>query len=414
MNSKTERFLLGFKALSKIIREGAYANIALNDLEISEQDRPFVVSLVLGVLERYYELSFALKALSPKAPKPPAKIIFLQAFYALKYMDIPAYAVVNESVELVGAIGKKELKGYVNAVLHTAVNGGLPAPHENSQDFYEAKFNLPLWIINAVKNDYPLNYEEILLAKARHENHVRLSKNYSPKDFESALSEAYEKTEFGYFVKNSNIIKRLFSEGKLTFQGLTSIMAVNALGDIRGKKVLDLCSAPGGKSVLMAEKGAEVTSTDISEIRLKLIEAYARRMRVKLSIFGADATVFNKDYEDAYDIVLADVPCSGLGVLSKRQDMIFNRKEGDIESLSKLQSAIISNASRYVKRGGTLMYSTCTILKKENQEVIKTFLKDSKTFTLESQNQVLPSGTTEGFYFALLSASNAETRNEKR
>jgi 16S rRNA (cytosine967-C5)-methyltransferase len=393
-------FETSYKILQEIIKDGAYVNIALNS--VAEKDRAFVTKLVYGVLERYYELDYVVAALSEKTAKRAVRLVLMQAVYAIKFLSVKDYAVVNESVNLTVKIGKKELKGYVNAVLQKVTQGlyYLPSPHDPR--FEEVKFNLPAWFIDAVKKEYPFNFSDILGAKAREEEHVRLSPSFLSEKFESEFKDA-EKTQTGYYIKNNAKIKQLFQQGDLTFQSLTSTLAIDALGDVLGKTVLDVASAPGGKSVYLAHKGAKVTANDIHPHRLKLVESYAKRMKVNLKTEVQDATVFKEKYKNAFDVVLLDVPCSGFGVIAKRRDMIFNKKEEDIDTLAKLQLKMINNCCNYVKSGGVLLYSTCTIFSKENSGLIKKFVENNSNFTLLEEKQYLPDGKgLDGFYVAKL------------
>ncbi|MGN1042809.1 MAG: SAM-dependent methyltransferase, partial [Christensenellales bacterium] len=193
----------------------------------------------------------------------------------------------------------------------------------------------------------------------------------------------------------------------------SSLAAESIVRRLSGRgKVLDVCAAPGGKSVYMAIKGLDVTSCDLYPHRVELINAYAKRMRVNLDARIADATELCPEYIDSFDAVLADVPCSGLGVLNRRKDVVINRTYDDIKALSVLQRKILDNVSRYVVKGGVLVYSTCTVFRMENDDVIEDFLSKHKDFSLsridlpydnEGSIQFLPDGKgMEGFFICHL------------
>jgi 16S rRNA (cytosine967-C5)-methyltransferase len=221
---------------------------------------------------------------------------------------------------------------------------------------------------------------------------------------------ASEKTLTGYYVKVTPEIKKSYNEGKLTFQSYTSTLAVLAMGEVAGRKVLDLCAAPGGKSLFLAERGATVTACEIHPHRAELIKAYAKRMKVGLDVKVCDGINPPKEFWGAYDAALVDAPCSGLGVLGKKKDIALNRKGGDIKELAEIQNKLLSAAAKCVKAGGVLVYSTCTILKEENGLVVKRFLDENKDFEPEEiplpynnkgELQFLPDGKgTDGFYIA--------------
>ncbi|MFA5450068.1 MAG: transcription antitermination factor NusB [Clostridia bacterium] len=401
-------------ALSDIIRKGAFINIRLNDLD--EKERALVTKIVYGVVENYFELKYIAESLTARPPKPIVQLIIMQAAYCLKYLSIPAYAVVNESVNLTADAGVKQLKGFVNAVLNKIAREEYKLPERSSPRYEEVKYNLPMWLIDEVKKEYPQTYHTILSAKGREDEHIRLSKNFSQAKFLQGLDGEFERTSTGFYVKNTDYIKRLFKKGALTYQGYTSTLAVEAMGDIKGKKLIDLCAAPGGKSVLAAEKGADVLALDLYPHRQELIKAYASRMKVELDTGVGDGTVFNKKWENGFDIALVDAPCSGLGVLSKRRDIIFKRSKEDIARLAALQLRILENAARYVKNGGLLIYSTCTILHRENRGNVDIFLANHPEFKLEKlplvggesgDLQFLPNDKgADGFYICRMRKGN--------
>ena len=200
---------------------------------------------------------------------------------------------------------------------------------------------------------------------------------------------------------------QLFKDGHIAVQDLASQKAVEALGVDENFRVLDLCSAPGGKtayiSQLMKNTG-EVVSCDIHSHKLELIKNNLSRLGVKnTTVTLNDATLFRKEFEAGFDRVLADVPCSGLGVLRRKPDIKWSKSEAGNDELTKIQRAIFDNAAQYVKCGGRLMYSTCTVNKAENEDNVENFLKNHPDFILVKQRQLLPhTDLTDGFFYALL------------
>ncbi|MDR3185555.1 MAG: hypothetical protein LBU04_01900 [Christensenellaceae bacterium] len=389
-----------YDSIARIIRDGAYANLELNKLD--EKDEKFVKQVVYGTLENYFEIESIIDSICQKSPQPAVRILLLQAIYALRYMNIPDYAVVNEHVNLVEEIGKEPLKGFVNAVLKRVCSGDYLFPAEDDPRYSEIKYKLPLWLIEEIKKEYPDNYDDILYVEGRREKHVRLSPKTRSGAFEERVK-SFTKTDTGYYVAHSPYIDQMFEKGKLTYQSYTSTLAVTCAGDVNGKSVLDLCAAPGGKSVFFAERGAIVTSCDIYPHRIDLIKKYADRMGVELKIMQNDATTIKTDWVREFDVVLVDAPCSGIGVISKRRDIIFKRSQKDIKVLAEIQARILDVSATYVKRNGLLIYSTCTILSAENSSVINGFIKAHPAFRLEFEKQFLPSNDgTDGFYIAKL------------
>ena len=395
-----------FCILNKVLREGAYVNLALNEDAVGAMAR----RIVLGVLERYYKLNYMISRLVPKAPKAVVRIVLMQGIYCLTETEMPRYAVVDESVKLTGAIGKKELKGLVNAVLQRVADGERPLPDKQDPAYEEVELNAPRWLIQMLKKEYPKAYKRILKGDETHLEHIRLRRGEDAKLWENAPG-VIARTATGFFVRPDEGIRTAFSEGRLTYQSLTSTYAVLAAGAVEGKRVLDLCAAPGGKSVFYAERGAVVTASEKYPHRADLIRAYAGRMGVRLSaITLSDATVLRPDFVGQFDIVAVDAPCSGLGVLAKRQDAVLRKKPEDIDELGLLQSKILAVAAQYVKAGGILLYTTCTVTAKENGEQIAAFLAAHKEFALdkiplpydnEGELQFLPDGKgLDGFYIA--------------
>lgn len=396
-----------YEVLSDIIREGAYANIALNSVK-DDSERAFVTRVVYGVLENYFQLDYIIGTLAPKRPKAEVRVLLLLGVYCLNYTDMPPYAVVNELVQLCKMSKFQAASGFVNSVLHRAAQKDYRLPAKGAKA-EEIKYNLPYDLLQLIKNEYPRAYGRILQTPPKEEEHIRLS----PGTDESVLSGIpYQKTATGYYVQNTPEIKRLYNEGKLTYQSYTSTLAVLALGDVQGKRVLDLCAAPGGKSVYIAQRGGIVTACDIYPHRTQLIKSYADRMSVELEIITLDGTKLNEDWVGAFDIVLLDAPCSGLGALGRRRDIILNRKKEDIARLAQLQKQLLAAAAQYVKPQGVLVYSTCTILKQENGGVVAGLLSQNADFEPDEipiayknkgELQFLPDADgTDGFYIARL------------
>lgn len=394
-----------YEYLSKIIREGAYINVVLSDLKNTD-DRAIITKMVYGVTEKYYELSQIVSALCDKAPKPAIKVVLMQAIYAIRYLEIPNYAIVNASVDLTQDIGKKELKGFVNAVLKRAAKGEYTLPSDE-KSLLEAKYNLPYSLIQAVKNDCGENAEFVLNPPRDTYEHIRISAKANANEVLECIKDYRLSSVGGYFVKNTDTVKRLFDKGIITFQSPSSMFAVQALGSVENKAVLELCSAPGGKAVYTAERGAIVTACDINPIRVRLIEKYATRMGVKLKTFVNDAKKERAEWLGKFDVVTVDVPCSGLGVLAKRPDIALTYDNKEYQKLIREQRAILKQGAKYVKRGGILLYSTCTVLKAENETSVREFLSKNGDFEIvpwdgaeRGEVTLYPSADFDGFYVA--------------
>ncbi len=399
------------EVLMDVIANEAYINIAMQKISDGE-DRALVTKIVYGTIENYFECEYILHQLIQSMPRPAIKVVLLQATYALLHLSVPQYAIVNESVSLVEELGKKQQKGFVNAILKKICRKEFKLPKKGEPRYLEVKYNLPQWLINEVRRVYPAHYDRILSAEPRIEEHVRLSSRMDAEKFLRLSPEAIA-TPTGYFTRNIESVKNLYERGMLTYQSLTSTYAIKAMGDVMGKTMLDVCSAPGGKAVYAAELGASVTACDVHPHRVELIKGYAKRMDAYVNAVVKDGTAYKKEWDSKFDVVLLDAPCSGLGVLTKRRDIALKRSMGDISSLIGIQKRLLNVASKYVKKGGIIIYSTCTILPQENQAIIGEFLEKSEikfefdTIPLPYDNggeiQFLPNNDgLDGFYIARL------------
>ena len=394
-----------YKVLDDVLRRGAFVNIALKN--VSADSKALVTRIVYGALERRVELDYIISSLTSRC-KPALKTLLVEAAYIVKYMDnIPAYAATDTAVEYAGALFGAGVKGFVNAVLKNVAKGNysLPASGEKAE---EIKYNAPHFIIEALERD-GFDPAAFLLPPRKEGVHFRISSKYTAEQISPLVPDMRPSPVGGYISKPSAALEGLNAEGKITFQSPSSMECVHALGDLEGKTLLDACAAPGGKAVYAAELGAAVTARDMHPHRTRLIRSYAERMGVKLKTETRDATIRYPEDDMKFDRVLLDVPCSGLGVLSSRPDVVLNKRAGDIEELTRVQYNILSVSSGYVKRGGILVYSTCTPLKAETERQIERFLQNNVDFRiLDYKNNtefgriIMPDTLMDGFFVAAM------------
>ncbi|HPG92537.1 MAG TPA: 16S rRNA (cytosine(967)-C(5))-methyltransferase RsmB [Clostridia bacterium] len=386
-------FIKSYKCLDNIFRKGAYSSIELNEtlLDSAEKDRPLITKIVYGVLDKNITLEYEIKLYAQKI-KPAVLPILKIGLYALRYLSIPQFAVINECVELTKNIGKKELSGFTNAILRNlSQKKEFPLP-ENIDEKLSVKYSFPLWAVKKLIAEKGEEFTQNFLAyEPPRLTHIRINLNaVSVKDFCELLDNQkinYKKSIFddALFVEGMPKINKKF----FTPMSVGSMAVVKAL-DAQGEcDVLDVCAAPGGKSVFMAQsdKSATVTACDIYPHRVELIKSYAKRMGVKnIEAVICDSAEFNPDFENKFDYVLCDAPCSGMGVFYDKPDIKFFRQEKDIAELSALQKKILLNAAAYVKKGGFLVYSTCTIFDEENAQNADFLLKHNHEFEFLSYN----------------------------
>lgn len=360
---------------------------------IGHQDKAFMKRLVEGTLERRIEMDYIIDLFS-KTPvrkmKPLIRQTMRMSVYQIMYMDyVPDSAVCNEAVKLVAKRKFQNLKGFVNGVLRniSREKGNILYP-EKEKDFVKyisVTYSMPEWIVKELSGQYgeercesilksfmkpfpvSLRYanrddKELWIEKAR-ENGVQIK----PHPF---LPYAYQATNLDGVCQIAG-----YEEGAVTVQDVSSMLLSECAGMCQGKTVLDVCAAPGGKTMHMAERvgcDGHVIARDVSDKKVLLLEENCMRMRlnnVTTEVF--DATLLDNELVNRIDIVLCDVPCSGLGIMGKKRDIKYNLNQESLGELNALQKQIVRNAAQYVKPGGVLLYSTCTIRSAENEQMVK-------------------------------------------
>lgn len=400
-----------YNILSQVYKQQAYGSISLTGKLDEAKNRDFVTRLVYGVLRNDVKYDYYIAQMTAKKPQNSAVILLKIGMYCIEGMDsMPDYAAVNNTVELSKEVGKQGSSGFINGVLKAFCRKKPALPSDGAQRL-SVEASVPLWIVKQyIKQFGAEKTASFLKCKPLELEHARVNKLKTDKKSVLEKLKEYgeevvddEENDDCFFVRNDQKTRRLFDAGLITFQSLTSVRCCKTAGVKDGDEVLDMCAAPGGKSVYFASVGehVKVLSCDIYHHRLELIQQYARRMGVKPDVRLLDATVYNKALNDGFDVVLCDVPCSGLGVAAKKPDVYLFKDKDKIFGLTQTQSKILDNGAEYVKSGGTLVYSTCTLLKEENEDIIKKFLKQHRRFKLESQQTYLPDDKgSDGFFVA--------------
>lgn len=382
-----------YELLKKVYVEGAYVSIELNKLLNSTNgiNNALITKIVYGVLEKDISLEFFVSQYVSKMPKAELLILLKMVAYVSKNISsIPKFAVVNEIVNLSKTVDKHQ-SGFINAVSKKLVNNDivLPSKEKNLTKYLSIKYNYPEWVIKELLKKHKLDFVENLISvELTSDTHIRVNLDkISAKDFMEQLDARgirYSTSlldEFMY-IDYAELLKTDLKDYAIV-QGLPSIITCKALGAKKGK-VLDTCAAPGGKSVYLAQSGdVEVYACDIHKHRVDLIHKYASGLGLKnVKCFEQDATKERTEWLGKFDYVMCDVPCSNLGVSRKKPDVFLNKSINDVKTLAGLQYQILTNSAKYVKSGGILQYSTCTILDNENAMVIDKFLKNNPDFEL--------------------------------
>lgn len=432
--------------LLEITKNGEYSHVVIGQtLEkyqfLSKADRSFLKKVTNGTIEQMIYIDYILNHYSKvkvNKMKPMIRAILRSSVYQLYFMDrIPARAVCNEAVNLTAKRGFRNLKGFVNGILRNIVREEckeiLP-PKENITDYLSVKYSMPEWLVKEWLDSYGLKQTESMFLHFLQEKNTTIRCNNSKitsiklkeklledgvkKIIDTPLAYAFEITGYDYLTGLSS-----FQEGLFAVQDISSMLVAEAAGVKADDVCIDLCAAPGGKTLHVADKlqgTGKVICGDISEKKAEKIMDNAERMGFgNVAVHVWDAALQEEELEKAGDIVLADVPCSGLGVIGRKPDIKFKMCQKAMQELVPLQQKILANAAGYVKPGGVLMYSTCTVNRKENQDNVSWFLdnypefvtedfsermpEQIRGFTDEGQLQLLPGICgTDGFFIAKL------------
>ncbi len=422
---------IAINILSEIFTKNAYNSISLRKTltahgELEPMQKAFITELVNGCIRNLIYLDFSINTFSnTKTTKMKPFILNLlrTGAYQILFMRVPDSAACNEAVNLAKKRGFGSLSGFVNGVLRTLARSKdtitLPDKSQNPTEYLCTKYSFPENIIKYWSETYDFATLENL-CKASNENPklcicINTTKTTAP-ELQALLTEEGIQTEPAdnpnlFFISKTKDLSQsqAFKAGLFHVMDQSAMAACEVLSPKPGEKVLDLCSAPGGKSFYMAyliKDTGFIQSNDIFPHKIELIRQGKERLKLNcINPDLQDATLINHSYKEVYDKVLADVPCSGLGLLSKKPDIRYNKDINQIKQLVKIQRKILANAAEYVKPGGFLCYSTCTISVLENENNISAFLKENPNFTLVSQRQILPQPGWDGFYIALLKKS---------
>lgn len=396
------------------VNKGKKSHIVLkenldNHLELNKQQRAFVTRLFQGTIERQIELDYILNQFSNtpvNKMKPVIRVILRMSVYQIKYMDsVPVSAVCNEAVKLAAKRKFVSLKGFINGVLRNIVRNvdNIKYPTEPVERL-SVTYSVPRWIIELWNEEYGNKKTVKMLERLYEKRPTAIRCNTSKAKIEDIVASLEYKGikvetttlyDKALFISNYDNLNGLdvFSAGMVTVQDLSSMMASLAANPQKGDYIIDVCAAPGGKSLHMAELlngSGMVEARDVSEQKVKLIEENNQRMKYKnIKTYVKDATKLDESSIEKADIVMADLPCSGLGVIGNKSDIKYNLSKEQIEELVILQRKILKNVSAYVKPGGRLIFSTCTVNKLENDGNVK-WIEENLPFKLSSLEGILP------------------------
>ncbi|MCI8412206.1 MAG: 16S rRNA (cytosine(967)-C(5))-methyltransferase RsmB [Clostridia bacterium] len=403
---------IALKALYKIDKEGAYSNIALDEVlnnnreKVDERDVGLISEIVYGTITWKLTIDEIIKKYSNiriKKISPWILNILRMGIYQIIFLDkIPKSAAVNESVNLAKRYGHKSSSNFVNAVLRKIDKCDYNEFFKIEDDKIRISLttSMPIWIIDELLKNKTIEEVEGICKSSniRPKISIRINKLKTNK---RQLGELLKERDIGFedgvlddflVLTKAKSIENLdlFKQGMFTIQDEATGLTAKILNPKPNEKVLDCCSAPGGKTTYMAEimeNRGEIEAWDIYEHRTRLIEITAKRLGIDIiKTKVQDATIYNEELFEKYDKILLDVPCLGIGVLKRKPDIKWQKNKEDIEEIIKLQQEILNVCSKYLKKGGEIVYSTCSILKEENEDIIKRFLQKNSEFEIAKYN----------------------------
>lgn len=405
-------------AITKALRQNQFED---------KTDRSFVTRLAEGTTEYRITLDYIIDCFSKtevKKCKPLIRCLLRMGTYQIMHMDgVPDSAACNETVRLAKKHGFSALSGFVNGVLRNIARNkteiSYPSEQEEPVRYLSVRYSMPEWLVSKILNDYPEQAAHILEGTfEERDTTIRVNTcRTSVEELRRMLEDKGICVSAGIYddkalrIRGYDFIRRVpgYRQGLFTVQDESSMCAVRALGIRPGETVLDVCAAPGGKTTAAAEylcRTGVVYAMDKTEDKTALIEENVERLgleNVKISVHDATRVMDDLGQETAFaDVVIADLPCSGLGIMGRKNDIKYRMTEEQMRELSALQRQILSVAHQYVRPKGRLLYSTCTINPEENEKNAAWFLERHPEFCMEQERLFLPGADAcDGFYYAL-------------
>lgn len=427
-NQNTRELVLNM--LLEVLEQDKYSHTVLKytlrkHQNMEKQERAFLSRLFIGTVKQYLTLDYVIQRYSDlpvKKMKPLIRNLLRLSVYQFMYMEqVPPSAVCNEAVKLAKKRGFVRLSGFVNGILRNISRNlsdiSFPDRDKEPKAYLEVAYSVPGWLVDRLISQYPFDTVEKLLAASLKEKEVTVRcnlKKLSPQELKEKLQNEGvtvvpgEYLDYAFKIKNFDYLEKLasFCSGCFAVQDVSSMLVCEAAGIKDTDYVIDVCAAPGGKALHAAEKAKYVSARDITEYKTGLIEDNISRMGfTNVQTKEWDAAKADADSFEAADVVIADLPCSGLGVIGKKPDIKYKMTQNKHNELVTLQRDILNQVKNYVKKGGVLIYSTCTVDQEENIQNRNWFLEHSE-FEAESLDPYLPkslkSETTREGYLQLL------------
>lgn len=373
---KSNPFYDPYRVLFRVYSAGAHLKLALAETDLEPLRRAHTVKTVYGVLEHDRYLSLCISAFAPKSPKLAIRILLKIALHELIFLKKPRYTVTDVAVDLCKRMGKGGASGFVNAFLRAFDEEKVVLPR--GDEGLSVRYNYPVFAVKKLKAQYGAERAEAIMAAKSGGVSVRFVRGE-----EKYLSRPHRNTPFEKLFLFENFTRdEGFFAGDYTFQSIGSVAICACVPPCQ--HLLDACAAPGGKSVLLSKTCGEVTACELHPHRARLIESYMARMGAEnIRIETQDSTVFRPEWEQFFDGVLLDAPCSGFGTIAENPDLALFKTEEDLVGLSAVQQKLLETCARYLKAGGALTYSTCSVFQEENDGAVEAFLRTHEDFEAE-------------------------------
>ena len=410
---------LAVNMLLEIAEQNKYSHLVIRNVldkynYMDGRDKAFLKRITEGTLERKIEIDYVLNQFSKVSVskmKPFIRNLLRVSVYQLLFMDsVPERAVCNEAVKLAGKRGFKNLQGFVNGVLRNIARKkeeiSWPEEERNTAGYLSVKYSMPEWLVEKFLSERGALQTKKMLESFLEASPVtvRLKETLKEEDREVFLNEMKKSgvrfkkhpyLPYAFEILNAEGISALpgFEKGLFMVQDVSSMLVCEAAGIKKGDRVIDVCASPGGKALHAAEKlqgTGFVSARDLTEYKAEMIRDNIRRMNVKnVEAFVSDARQLREEDVETADVLLCDLPCSGLGIIGKKTDIKYHVSEEGLKQLKELQREILSVVWQYVKKGGVLIYSTCTVNPDENEENVKWFT-ENYPFQTENLSPFLP------------------------
>lgn len=397
---------IALTTLDKVRSSGAYSNLQLNQAlqnsRLSKADRRLVTTLVYGTLQHQLTLEYWLAPfIKGKKVTPWVKTLLLMTIYQYQYLErVPNFAATDEAIEIAKYRGNPGVRRFVTGVLHAILDRGVADLTKIKDPLMQMgiQASLPDWLIKTLVDQYGEQTAKAIAKTVNEPARVSLRVNLKKASVEQAqklLKEQGVETKRSEVAKAGLVVTKgavistpAFSEGIVTIQDESAMLAVESMHLMGTERVLDACAAPGGKTVQIAEAltTGKVYALDIHKHKVGLVERNAQRMGVsdRVTVRQLDARHVGEAFSDGFfDQILVDAPCSGMGLLRRKPEIRYDKQLTDSQHLHQIQEAILDSVATKVKKGGIITYSTCTILRQENDDTVADFLKRHPNFRLQ-------------------------------